>query len=391
MTAVPHVIHLVISLAPGGLERLVVDWTNARNRRHPGSTLICCLDEKGVLAGQVEGDAMISLAATRSRRPFDIAAVRQLRKLLSCSVAELLRENSKGILFSSSTTQQLNNLTTVLHSHNVAAWQYGVLACMGKGIRHIHTEHGTNPHSSGWANRLRNALLWRMTDAVAVVAENVADQISRLQRIPRSRLHVIPNGIKSALWNNNARPPTGIIGSVGRLAKVKGYDRLLKAFARMVIGDRLSVTESKTNNPYSLLLVGDGPERVALEEQARGLGITDRVTFAGYQEDPRPYYGMMDLFVLPSRSEGLSISLLEAMAAGVPVAVTDVGENREVVEEERAGIILPDEEGQWAKIITQALQDPQTAQRAIVAKERVRTQYSQDATLDGYEGLYRTC
>ena len=376
MTPIPHVIHLVISLAPGGLERLVVDWTNARNKRHPGSTLICCLDERGALASQVESNAVVCLGATRSRKPFDVVAVRNLRQLLSTlpSMTPTL------------TTQQPNNSTTVLHSHNAAAWQYGVLACLGKSIRHVHTEHGTNPHGKGLINRLRNAWLWRCTSEVVAVADPVAESLSQVQGVPGNRIRVIPNGIETVCrtreQGNEVRVKHGIpagatvIGSVGRLAHVKGHDRLISAFSRM------------TTHNLILLLVGDGPERTNLERQARELRLSDRVIFAGYQANPWPYYSAMDLFILPSRSEGLSISLLEAMAAGTPVAVTDVGENRVVLDKGQAGTLLQGDEAEWAAALTALLTDPLRDERVAAAKNRVNSRYSLESTLDGYERLY---
>jgi glycosyltransferase involved in cell wall biosynthesis len=83
------------------------------------------------------------------------------------------------------------------------------------------------------------------------------------------------------------------------------------------------------------------------------------------------------------------VALLEAMAAGVPVAVTDVGANREVVDNGRCGVILPEDETQWLEAITALITDPKTTtQRIQAAQQRVRTHYSLDATLDGYERLY---
>jgi glycosyltransferase involved in cell wall biosynthesis len=372
--SVPQVLHLVISLAPGGLERLVVDWTNARNRLFPGSTRIVCLDTAGELAGQVAGNAVTSLTANRSRWPFDPAAVRRLRALL-------------------------RRPAMVVHSHNTAAWQYGVLACLGKGVRHVHTEHGTNPHEAGRVNRLRNALLWRMTAAVVVVADRVAGELARRQHIPKAVIRVIPNGIDLQLWGRAGEgsfpvtiPPNAeVIGSVGRLAPVKGYDRLIRAFADFVaLRKSLAVPQnSKSIGSPLLLLVGDGPERSSLAELARALGISERVLFAGYQPCPRPFYDAMNLFVLSSRSEGLSISLLEAMATGVPAAVTDVGENRVVVDEGRAGVMLSDNEADWASQLKDALSDRERLEAMSgSARARVEKHYSLEATLAGYEDLY---
>jgi glycosyltransferase involved in cell wall biosynthesis len=369
----PKVIHLVISLAPGGLERLVVDWTNARNKRFPGSTSICCLDSLGDLASQVDGKAVCCVNANRARWPFDGAAVRRIR----------------GVIRQISNAEPGNpQERIVLHSHNAAAWQYGVIACFATRVRHIHTEHGTNPHYAGVVNHLRNAWLWRLTPGIAAVAGPVADALADKQSIPRGRISVIPNGIavrpeeepghrdSAVRAQLGLQPSDRVLGSVGRLSHVKGYDRLITAF-------------NKTPSGWILLLVGDGPERDALVRQATELGLVDRVIFAGYQANPRPYYRALDMFVLPSRSEGLSISLLEAMAAGVPVAVTDAGSNREVIDDGKFGTMLPEDEGAWAVKLEGVLNDTTgTQSKAAAARTRVHDTYSQETTLDKYEQLY---
>jgi glycosyltransferase involved in cell wall biosynthesis len=199
-----------------------------------------------------------------------------------------------------------------------------------------------------------------------------------------------------------------VIGTVGRLAHVKGCDRLIAAFAALnrlqLFGCRVPqllsespkasispplTTQQRDNLTTYLLLTGSGPELEALQRQARELGVSDRVIFAGYQADPTPYLAAMDLFVLPSRSEGLSIALLEAMSAGVPVAVTDVGASREVIEDGKCGAVLPEDEGKWPEILAEVLRDKEgLARRRDAAVSRVRDCYSLEATLDGYEAVY---
>lgn len=378
----PSVCHLVLSLAPGGLERLVVDWTNERNRKEPSSTCIVCLDEAGGLADQVDGmpapgggrRPVSCVNACRSRRPFDVAAVYRLRRML--------RDQS----------------VRILHSHNTAAWQYGAIACLGTGVCHVHTEHGTNPHSGGLVNRIRSVLLLRMTCRTVAVSVSVAEELVTRHRIPRNVIDVVTNGIQcgrfpesqcagKSMSEDDPGAQGFCVGSVGRLAKVKGHDRLLSAFREF---QRLGAG-GRGVRPR-LLLVGDGPERMALERQAHALGIADSVTFAGYQPDPRCFLSGMDVFVLPSRSEGLSVSLLEAMASGVPVAVTDAGENRRIIDDGRCGVVLPQDESQWPAILAELLQDS-TRRKAFAeaARLRVREFYSIEATMTGYENIYASC
>jgi glycosyltransferase involved in cell wall biosynthesis len=322
----------------------------------------------------------------------DRAAIRRLK--------DLLRASGGG-----------HQEETLIHAHNLAAWQYGVLA--GHHRRLIYTQHGANVHNLGLVDRLRARCLACFTDEVVAVSRATADSMARRLWIPGKRIKVVVNGVTAGRTTDRSEDEKDgarrrlslpadafVIGSVGRLAQVKGHDRLIKAFARGVEADvnRYSLSaigntknqEPRTKNSPCLLLVGDGPERARLEQLAQDLGVSGQVIFAGYQSDPSPYYDAMDLFVLPSRSEGLSISLLEAMAAGVPVAVTDVGENKAVIEDGRCGLVLPDDEEDWKSALTPAMADlPRLAAMAGAARARVRERYSLEATLDSYEALYQ--
>lgn len=117
------------------------------------------------------------------------------------------------------------------------------------------------------------------------------------------------------------------IGSVGRLDGVKGYETLLDALA--------SLTDAH------LLLVGDGPERAALEDRARRIGISDRLSITGWVAEPRALLSSLDVFVLPSRLESFPLSIVEAMLAGLPVVATDVGSVAEAVVEGETGLLVP--------------------------------------------------
>lgn len=372
MRTAPRVCHIVIALAPGGLEQLVVTWTNARNRAHPGSTCIVCLDQAGELASAVDGAAVSVLGARRWRFLWDRAAVRRLRE-------DLRAQLPTGPI-------------DVIHSHNLAAQQYAALAVRGGNVGHVHTEHGSNIHTSGLKNRLRHRVLARVSDRVVAVSEDTARAMAPVWGLGPERLTVIPNGVSAAPAVGEAElhalrheldlPADALVlGGVGRLAVVKGYDRLLAVLPSLVpLLPRLMV-----------VLVGDGPERAALESQAQQLGVRSRVRFAGFRRDARRFFPLFDCYVAPSRSEGLPVALLEAMAAGCPALVTDVGEQRAVIDNGAAGTLLPREDRRWAETILDILGERgrlEARRRAEVARERVRTQYSLEATMAAYERLY---
>lgn len=352
--------HVVVSLASGGLERLVVRWVRERNCRRPKSSSVCCLDEAGALAAELPAEVVTVLGARRSRFPWDRNAVRRLRM---CAV-------ERG--------------ASILHSHNLAAQQYAVLAAGGTRLRVVHTEHGSRPPPSGVVDRLREWYLARRTDRTVVVSSSVV-------AAGGSRATVIPNGVsphvragaedRAALRRElGLADGCAVIGYVGRLAGIKGVDRLLWAFGRMAAdGDSNAV----------LLIVGDGPERDKLIEQAARAGVEERVVFAGFRSDARRLYDLMDCFVLPSRSEGLPVALLEAMSAGVPALATDVGSCRDVLMGGEAGVILPADCGQWPSLLRRTLERAgESRGMATKAIGHVLRHYSEDVTAETYERVY---
>ena len=246
--------------------------------------------------------------------------------------------------------------TTIIHIN--ASWRGNLLPhiCLANAIgrKVILTEHTVPPVQptsrrfgalAPWRIRLRLRTLrrrveWALADRVIVVGNIVKDRLIRERGLSERRCVVIPNGVDATRFSptkglgNSTRERLGIrtefvVGSVGRLAGEKAYDRLIRAVARLKQED------------VCLLLVGDGPVRSALEAEASRLGITDRVRFVGWQEDVNAFLNAMDVFALSSDFEALPFSALEAMAAGLPVVATDVGGVREAVLDGETGYIVP--------------------------------------------------
>lgn len=389
----PLVIHVVTSLAQGGLERIVVTLVNEGNRRFAGTTSVCCLDGRGDLAGEVADNFVSCIDARRDVFPWDAGAVGRLRALIS---------------------NQLSRCSSVVvHAHNMAAWQYAVLAARGTAAKVVYTQHGANIHNRGFKNRFRSVLLSWFTHSIVAVSESTAEAMIQCQGITRRRIKVIRNGVdvskfiesknrgegetesgsaESAICNLKSQigipSNSPVIGSVGRLDYVKGYDRLISAFAALV-SRRESPSLRLSDSPV-LLLVGDGPERKKLEVRAKALGINGRVIFAGYQNDVAAYLGLMDLFVLPSRSEGLPVALLEALAAGIPVAATEAGGSREVLDAGRIGAILPENETLWPDVIGVELGAGKDArdERIRMGRAWVDERYSFKSMFEAYERIY---
>jgi glycosyltransferase involved in cell wall biosynthesis len=212
---------------------------------------------------------------------------------------------------------------------------------------------------------------------VALSREGAAE--ARDLGVPPERVALIPNGVLLSDDGTPGRPAGGdFLLYVGWLRRAKGLDDLLEALARME--DRLE-----------LRLVGDGPERAALEARARTLKIADRVRFVGQVADPSPHYAGARLFALPSLGEGLSNALLEAMAFGLPVVATRIGGNVDLVEDGVNGLLVePGDPAQLAAALTRLLRDEPLARRlGAAARRTVLGGYTMDRTVARYVDLYR--
>lgn len=166
----------------------------------------------------------------------------------------------------------------------------------------------------------------------------------------------------------------------GRLHPQKGLDRLLEAWP-----------EVHRRVGGSLILLGDGPDRARLETASEAFGVGDSVVFPGRVADPADYLRAADLFVLPSVAEGMSNSLLEAMASGLPCVVSDIGGNRDLIEPGRTGwLVAPEDHSGWVEALCQGLSDRELAGRmGREARDRVDREFALGRVVDRYLDLYR--
>lgn len=232
-------------------------------------------------------------------------------------------------------------------------------------------------------------LAHQLATHVTAVSEAVADSVVALG-VPRSRITVIPNGVDAARFLSlapveEARGALGadaspLVGSVGCLAARKDYGTLLEALR--LLGDRGLV--------FRAALVGDGPDRGALEARAATLGLADRVRFLGERGDIDRLLPGMDVFVLSSREEGIPNALLEAMAAGRACVATAVGGTPEVLRDGETGwLVRPGEPGALADALEQALTRPDEARRrGEAARRATRDEMSIEAMARRHEEFY---
>ncbi len=175
-------------------------------------------------------------------------------------------------------------------------------------------------------------------------------------------------------------PPRPRVVFTGRLHPQKNLDGLLGAWP--AVADRTGA---------ALVLVGDGPERDRLAGRARALGVADRVHFAGAVADPADHLRAADAFALPSVAEGMSNSLLEAMATGLPCLASAIGGNVDLLGPGPSGLLLPpDDPRAWAEALVRVLESPPLARElGTAARRRVEAEFSLKAVVDRYQELYR--
>jgi len=230
----------------------------------------------------------------------------------------------------------------------------------------------------------------RFTDCLVLPCPSQQHVATKARIVPADRIVVIPTGVQvsdfvSKTGTEQMRQELGIgqrqavIGTVAALTKQKGHIYLLEAVAKVV-----------KRSDAVLLLAGHGDKEVVLQELAQRLEIADRVQFLGQRDDIPRLLGALDLFVLPSLWEGLSYSLLEAMATGVPVVTTDISGSVDLIDGNTTGwLVQPANAPALADAIIAALANPDEARhRSQNARQLVQSQYSIENMMNKYIHLY---
>lgn len=366
-----RVLHVVLNLEAGGLERLVVEIAN---RADPArfDTQVLALQYAGRHAAELRDRGAVHVAPPLSRG--SMLWPRELARVIASLEPD------------------------IVHTHS-GVWHKASLAARLAGVRRtIHTDHGRLMPDPA-ADRLVDGLAARRTRIIVAVSAPLAAYMRRALRVPAARLRVVRNGVEITAFDSTAMPERGrrlrhalgvlddrpIIGSIGRLDWIKGYDLMIAAFA--------AVRARWPERPAPVLVIaGDGPERARLEHAVRMLpsDIGSDVHLLGWRTDVHDLLGSFDLFALCSRSEGTSVSLLEAMSAGVCPVVTDVGGNADVLGETLAHRLAPPADAvAFADMLDRALRSPCDRRRdGGAARKRVEAAFDLDTMVDAYERLY---
>ncbi|MDI1431971.1 glycosyltransferase [Polyangium sorediatum] len=363
-----RVAHVVLGLRAGGLERVVLDLVQGIDRAR-FDPMVIALEEPGELAPQL-ATMDVPLRLLKRGQGFDPSVIGELSDLFG----------REGI--------------DLVHTHNPRPHVHGALAALaarrvtGKRPRVVHTKHGRNyPDDLGRviANRMASAL----SDRIVAVSDDARRVALEIERGSARRLVTIRNGVDTRAYKPGDAPrarrvldvPAGVlhVGCVARLSAEKDHATLITAFARV-----------RTSHPGArLTLVGEGAERASLEALVKTFGLHGAVSFLGHRDDVAALLPGFDLFALASRTEGTSLTLLEAAAAGLPIVATRVGGNPEVVTDGETGLLVPaGQPAAFADAIGSVWARPDRARMGAAGRALVEERYGMKKMLSAYETLY---
>jgi glycosyltransferase involved in cell wall biosynthesis len=362
-----RVLYVVHDMQLAGTECVVADL--ARRNRESLISEVVCLDHEGPLAECLQREG-VNVSCTHRRAGIDI---RQIPR-----IARIIRRFRPD----------------VIHCHQHSPFFYAMMASRFTSHRCVvFTEHGCCiDHPIRWMRQRVNRIMGRWVRAITAVCKHTEAFLVERERFPRNTIEVIYNGVDEARfrgaeqrealrrqWGVTSAQP--VIVQVGTLRPIKDQATCIRALRAVV--DRWP--------DAMLVLVGDGPERANLQALTATLKLDRNVRFLGQQSEIAEILSACDIFVSSSLSEAHSLSLLEAMAAGLAAIATDVGGNCETIIDGQSGWLVPSQDpNALARAIDNAIAEP--AHRACVAANghrRVLDEFTQRSMHRKYLNLYR--
>jgi len=357
-----RVMHVIYRLQFGGTELGLIKLVNALNRSRVASSICSCRPADGVKTRLSNDVALFELIRREGNDP-----------LLVLRLARLMRRERPD----------------VVHSHAWGTLCEGLVAARLAGVPIVvHGEHGTldlrprNVRVQRWA--------WGRVDRVLSVSSQLTDRMASGVGFPASRITTIRNGVDLSRFamadRGAARAALGlasddfVVGTVGRLVPVKNQRLLLESLALL----------NKKGLRFRAVITGEGPLSSKLESSVDRLGLNGLVHFTGLQTNVADVLAAFDVFALPSNSEGLSNTIQEAMATGLPVVATRVGGAAELVEEGRTGLLTPPRDAIALATALETLANNKNLRASMGRAGRLRAEreFALSRMVRNYEDLY---
>lgn len=365
----PHLLHVFPSFSVGGVENRIIRVAQALRDKYRHTVI--------ALDGNFE-----AAAGLRDDPIFEFKTAPVVKSSLI---------SVKNLAVAGSTVRRLR--PDLLLTYNWGSTEWAFVGGLVGRCRHLHFESGFGPDESAanqlWRRSKARAVLLARCDRIVVPSLVLKDLAARVWRLPSGKIRYIPNGVDCTRFAKRADDalaaslglPEGapVVGTVSGLRREKNLGRLIRAFAAL-----------PAEIGAHLVIVGGGPERARLASAAEDLGVASRVVFAGPMPDPERILGLFDVFALTSDTEQMPNSVLEAMAAGLAVAATDVGDVRYMLAPENAEFVTPvEDEGALTASMTRLLGDRELCSRIASANQaRVQSEFALDRMAEQYDLLY---
>lgn len=365
----PLVLHLTYALDFGGLEALLVDCVNrmpADRYRHA----IVCLTRYTEFSERITQPG-VELVALHKAPGLGLGT-----HLAFWKVLRRLRP-------------------AILHTYNLSALEYNLTAALAGVPVRIHAEHGRDAADPAGLNKKHNFLRRRVApfiDRFVPVSDDLQRWLAKVVGIAPAKIVLIANGVDTARFRPQPaaagsspwQPGDFVIGTVARIQDIKNHRGLVEAFIRL----RALLPDQREH--LRLSIIGDGPLMPALRAQVAAAGLEQVVWLPGARDDIPQLLHTFSLFCLPSLAEGTPVSLLEAMACGLPVVASRVGGIPEVVTEGEHGFLVApaDCEALAAALARYAADGALVRRHGDAARLRIERDFSMAAMLAAYLGLY---
>lgn len=287
---------------------------------------------------------------------------------------------------------------SIVHSRNLSAVDTPLVAFLARVPVRIHGEHGRDVFDLRGTNqkyRILRRLMAHFVTHYVTVSKDLSSWLQETIDVPAARITQIYNGVDTAVFHPSVsdsvvvdtaekKEPVFVVGHVGRFETVKDQPTLARAFVR------LHTLASNQSAQLRLWMVGAGTLIDEVRQIFSHAGLDDHVWFAGSREDVAELMRKFDAFVLPSISEGISNTIIEAMATGVPIVATRVGGNPELVIDGETGLLVgARDEVDMAAALERYLHNPTLReQHAKAGLERAKREFSISTMVDGYYSLY---
>lgn len=366
----PLIVHVIYRLQVGGLENGVVNLVNHLPHERYRHAIVCMTDYTD-FRQRIQRDDVPVIAMNKNPGQ-DFANLRRLYKLF--------RQWKPA----------------VVHTRNIGCLEAQLPAWLARVPGRVHGEHGwdvSDPDGSNttyqWLRRLHAPLVHRFIP----LSGHLDDYLQQTVGIPARKIRRIYNGVNTKLFHPGASDvlPDGfraqdslLFGTIGRMHGVKDQVNLTLAFIAL---HRLRPQQASR---LRLVMIGDGPLREECLEQLQQAGLQDAAWLPGTRNDAADILRALDVFVLPSQAEGISNTILEAMASQLPVVATRVGGNPELVEENTTGLLPPAQDPQaLAEAMARYLDHPELIeQHGRAGLARILERFSLQHMMDNYAAVY---